>query len=113
MFFVFYQRARLGSRHQAAVSLIPPIGKNFLTRRQAIMLACANQFAARQPDQNQRRIAGMYRSGDGIRQLWIFRRLVVQHTVRFDMTHNAAFRAGYRRQRADLVQRLGVDGFRR
>ena len=51
----------------------------------------------------------MHRPGDGIRQLWIPGGLVVQHAVRFDVAHHATFRPGYRRQRTDLIQRLGVN----
>ncbi len=55
----------------------------------------------------------MYRFRNRLCQMGIFRRLVIEHTVRFDMAHHAALRLNNRPQRADLVQRLGVYRFRR
>ncbi|MNR58701.1 hypothetical protein D3C85_1797580 [compost metagenome] len=55
----------------------------------------------------------MHRAGDSVSQLRVFRRLVVEHPVRFHVTQLPPFGAGNRRQRTNLVQHLSVNRFRR
>gem|GEM_PF-5150997 len=52
LIFIGDQRSGLAARHQAAVSLITPIGKNLLAGNQAKARPRPDQLAARQPHQN-------------------------------------------------------------
>ncbi len=64
LLFALNQRARLATRHQAAVGLIAAIGEDFLARRQLIMLSGADKLAARQPNQHQVGVGIAHRTGD-------------------------------------------------
>ena len=113
LLFAVNQRARLGARHQAAVGQITAIGKHLLTRRQTIALPSADQFAARQTHQHQLRVNIADRAGDRVGQRRRFGRLVVEHAVRLYVLQLAALSLNDRRQSANLIQRLGIDRFRR
>ena len=108
---ILNQRARLAARHQRAIGQIPAIGEDFFARGEPITRARADKLAARQPHQNQRRIEILHRLRDGVGKRGVFRGRVIEHAVRLHVRQPAAFGAGDSGERADLIERLGVNRF--
>lgn len=67
------------------------------------MLSGADKLTARQPNQHQVGVGIAHRTGDSVGQRRLFRRLVVQHAMRFDVPQLAPGVYDCR-QRANLVQ---------
>lgn len=98
-----------GSRCEAAICQIAPIGERFMNNAQSGISTCLGQLATGQTNQGQLRIKFANRMGNSPCQFRLARCLVVQGAMRLDVNQTHAFFRGDIGQSLQLLADQCVD----